>query len=70
MSHQQELRHREQRQQPDDLPPDYSGEDNTSIVGRDEKSPGIRRIEAINKAWNFKDKIWFFIALCVLTCKY
>jgi hypothetical protein len=33
------------------------------------QSPGIRRIEAITKAWNKTDKIWFIIGILLLTCE-
>jgi len=59
-----ELRRRENHGEFDNL-----DSDTTSVIAVDEKSPGIRRIEAITKAWNNVDRTWFIVALCLLTCE-
>lgn len=43
--------------------------DGASISTVDKDSPGVRRIEAITTTWNKVDKIWFIVALVILTCE-
>lgn len=54
---QQELRHRNAPS---------PGSDDLSKV--ESKSPGVRRMEAINDVWTRTNKIWFIVALVILTC--
>lgn len=42
--------------------------DGASLMTVDKDSPGVRRIEAITATWSKIDKIWFIVALVVLTC--
>lgn len=38
-------------------------------IAYDEKSPGVRRIEAITSLWTRTNKIWFVVALVLFTCE-
>lgn len=43
-------------------------EDGVSIA-YDEKSPGVRRIEAITSVWTTQTMVWFIVALVLFTCE-
>lgn len=46
-----------------------TGDDDVDFSKVQSKSPGVRRMEAINDVWTFKNKMWFIVALVILTCK-
>lgn len=46
-----------------------TGDDDVDFSKVQSKSPGVRRMEAINDVWTFKNKMWFIVALVILTCE-
>lgn len=66
--HPEETNELRQRTRQSELEGHQHHDDNGSVVASDRASPGVARIEAITTAWNRTNKIWFLVALILLTC--